>query len=669
MTGSRAITGLILVFGIIVVVLLIWLLGPSLDIGGAAPLRDPGARLLVTIALVAISLAAFGTITLLHRQRDAVMMRGLVEAVPQRVRDTAALKPRRSSDRRVTIRPGGLLRELDHVLTLLRRHRFAGGSRRGIYQVPWYLVLGPRGAGKSDLIDSLGLTDAVDEPPHAQEGWRWLLAEEAVLLDLNGQFLVDDRDGGREHSMWSDLLDRLRRRRRRQPLDGVLLVFALPDLATRTTGQRAELARAIRRRLQEMAEKLHQALPVYVVLSQADRILGFREFFLGLDTEERQSVWGHTFAAEAWNAAQMKAGLSEAFTGLVRRLDMRLLDRLQRERDPLRRGRAFAFPRQIATLSPILSDFLQAVFQPSRFASAPRLRGFYLSSARQHGIAEDITLARGLKRFAIASATPIAEVDSQRPFFLGRLFDGVILPERGWGTGKSKPLDAMARVAAAAVLAAATIALVPMFFSAARIARDSAVAGETAVANYQQALERLDLTKVGNSDPHQATAALAALDALRARLHTVADAAPLPVTLFAPQAPVATAGADAYEAQLDRLLLPRLLLQIEAAMRADLGSPATLETVLPIYLGLGNQGPLDRNATRQWFAMQWNAVFPGQANAPLRTELDRALGALLTKPFATFPLDPSLVDDARRVITAGNAGHAQLLLVGHDHAI
>lgn len=668
MMGSRAITGLVLVFGIIVLVALVWMLGPSLDIGGAAPLRDPGARLLVTIALVAISLAVFGTITLLSRQRDAVMMRGLVEPAPQQARNTAALKPRRSSDRRVSIRQGGLLRELDHVLALLRRHRFAGGSRRGIYQVPWYLVLGPRGAGKSDLIDNLGLTDAVDEPPHAQEGWRWLLAEEAVLLDLNGQFLVD-RDGGREHAVWSDLLDRLRRRRRRQPLDGILLVFALPDLVTRTAGQRAELARAIRRRLQELGEKLHQALPVYVVLSQADRILGFREFFLGLDTEDRQSVWGHTFPAEAWEAAQLKAGLSEAFTGLVRRLDMRLLDRLQRERDPLRRGRAFAFPRQIATLSPILSDFLQAVFQPSRFASAPRLRGFYLASARQHGIAEDITLTRGLKRFAIASATPIEEVDSQRPFFLGRLFDGVILPERGWGIGKSKPLDAIARIAAAAVLVAVAIALIPVFFSAARIARDSAVAGETAAAHYQQALERLDLTKIGNSDPHQAAAALAALDALQARLHTLADASPLPVALFAPQAPVATAGADAYEAQLDRLLLPRLLLQIEAAMRADLGSPATLETVLPIYLGLGNRGPLDRAATKQWFAMQWNAAFPGQANAPLRTELDRALGALLTRPLATFPLDPSLVDDARRVIAAGNAGHAELQPVGHGHAV
>ena len=46
----------------------------------------------------------------------------------------------------------------------------------------------------------------------------------------------------------------------------------------------------------ELEEKLAVRLPVYVLLTKADLIAGFSEFFDDLDRERRAQVWGATFA-------------------------------------------------------------------------------------------------------------------------------------------------------------------------------------------------------------------------------------------------------------------------------------------------------------------------------------------------------------------------------------
>lgn len=669
--GIRIATTLILLLAAILLPLAIWLLGPSLYISGTAPLADPGTRLLVIVAAYALLLIVLGIVGLKRRQRDRAMLSALTETSHRRDRTEATpTTPRRRSNRMGRTGPARPLRELDSVLTLLRRNRFGEGSRRGIYQLPWYAVIGPRGAGKSAVVDQLGLMEAFDGMPAAAEGgWRWLLAEEAVLLDLDGRFTVCDRQPETDRAAWLGLLDRLRRRRRRRPLDGLILVLSLPDIMTRTERQRAELARTLRQRLHEAGDRLRQALPTYVVLAQTDRILGFREYFRGFDAEERKSVWGYTFPAEPTDAAHLKRGLAEAFGGLVRRLEVQLLNLLQREEDPLRRGRSFAFPRQIATLAPIVSDFLQAVFQSSRFERTAWLRGFYLTSAQQKGTAQDLTLTRALGRFGIPPATPIDDVESTRSFFLGRLFDGVILPERGLGARKTAPASAFARIAGTAIGVAACIYLVLAFVAAERIARQSEKLGEESVAQYRHDLQDIDLAAVSNPDPRPVAPALAVLSGLPQQM----DALPggwLPLQPFAPERTVAAAATVAYHVQLGRLLLPRLILRVEAPMRSQIASPDSLRTLLPIYLGMGGQGPLDKEAVRRWFTAQWRTDFPGSGDSALRAQLDDDLRALLDRPFSPPSLDPSLVDLARKTLKAASpAQHAAQAPANRNHAL
>ena len=75
-------------------------------------------------------------------------------------------------------------------------------GRDGLYALPWYLVIGPPGAGKSALLGASGL-DLPAEFAHVAHGGAtrdcdWWLTNEAILLDTAGRFASSDSGPDRD---------------------------------------------------------------------------------------------------------------------------------------------------------------------------------------------------------------------------------------------------------------------------------------------------------------------------------------------------------------------------------------------------------------------------------------------------------------------------------------
>ncbi|WP_164671727.1 type VI secretion protein IcmF/TssM N-terminal domain-containing protein, partial [Pseudomonas viridiflava] len=95
------------------------------------------------------------------------------------------------------------------------------------------------------------------------------------------------------------------------------------------------LARQVRARLQDVHQKLHVDVPVYLVLSKADRRLGFDGFFDQLTREESDQVLGTSFRKE--QKGTDVAVLRTEFEELLRRLNSQVIMRMHQERDTQRR--------------------------------------------------------------------------------------------------------------------------------------------------------------------------------------------------------------------------------------------------------------------------------------------------------------------------------------------
>jgi type VI secretion system protein ImpL len=172
----------------------------------------------------------------------------------------------------------------------------------------------------------------------------WWLSEEAVILDMAGRTLgtaaYDDSDD------WIAFLEVLKRQRKRDPINGVLVALSVDQVA----GPEAKLdtiARGARERVRELIRHLGVVFPVYIVVTQSDRIAGFAEFFGDLPAGERRQVWGATLAVDAHAADEADRALDAEFGQLVAALSDVRLERLAAVPDPAQRARAFAFPLQL----------------------------------------------------------------------------------------------------------------------------------------------------------------------------------------------------------------------------------------------------------------------------------------------------------------------------------
>jgi type VI secretion system protein ImpL len=551
--------------------------------------------------------------------------------------------------------------KLTQALTLLKKAR---GTRGYLYEQPWYVIIGPPGAGKTTALLNAGL-----QFPLAAElgqgavagvgGTRmcdWWFTENAVLIDTAGRYTTQDSDATVDKAGWEAFLDLLKRTRARQPLNGVIVAISVSDIAQASPAQRTAHAHAVRRRIKEITERLGVRVPVYAVFTKADLLAGFTEFFDDLDREKRAQVWGTTFPLAGSEAGPV-TGFATEFRALVERLEDRLLDRLQAERSPDRRGLIAGFPAQVASLEQPLASFLQEAFGGSKLDPAPFLRGVYLTSGTQEGTPIDRLTGALSRAFGVDQRrAPSLRPEQGRSYFLGRLLKDVVFNE---AMLVSEPPGAarrrlLMRAGAFAAILIGVLACGGLLWRSQAANRAEIDTTAAALAAYENMAKPLPLDPVADSDLPKI---VPLLDAARALPHGYelgkdeGSSWGFGGIGLSQTDKLATGAKGLYRHALERVLLPRLIWRLEAQIRGNLARPDFVYEATRVYLMLGGAGPLDRALVREWHVLDWQQTYPGAGAAPFRDDMAKHLDALLENPLPAVTLDGALVEDARRTFS------------------
>jgi type VI secretion system protein ImpL len=243
---------------------------------------------------------------------------------------------------------------------------------------------------------------------------------------------------------WQGFLGLLRRHRPRAPINGAILAVSVNVLTDANPAVRASEADALRARLAELRSTLGIRFPVYLLITQMDRMPGFAEYFSSLTEESRAQMWGFTLAlgrmagnmADHAARAGLAAQCSTEFAQLAARLAGGVNTRLEDEYDPERRRRLVVLAEGFAALGAPLADLLGQIFSDSRYDSTEihaSLRGVYFTSATQREstvVAEPLTIVQRLSRgLARPLAQSVSRSASNQGYFLRDIFTKVIFPE------------------------------------------------------------------------------------------------------------------------------------------------------------------------------------------------------------------------------------------------
>ncbi|GAB4186499.1 MAG: type VI secretion system membrane subunit TssM [Thalassobaculales bacterium] len=652
----------------------IWFVGPLIEVAGVALLGGAGVRIAAALILLLVWLVLF---LIFRPKREDALPAATAAADPVAEAEASA------EARAIAEEAAALEQKFKDVAQIMAKapRAIGGGS---FYQLPWYLVLGPPGAGKTTALARSGLVFPMAEHLAPEAGMPtascdFWITNEAVLVDTAGRLTTQDSDKAVDAATWGALLDQLKRHRARQPVNGVLVMLSLADLALVDEQQRQATGRAIRQRLVELRERLGVRFPVYLVLAKADQVAGFGEFFAGLEPGERAQVWGMTLPLDARDLRSGRDGPAEPgqlfeaeFQQLLSRLDDRLIEHLQAEGDLGRRALVFGFPGQIASFAEPIRALVDDVFRPSRFEPRQFLRGIYLTSAGADGGVIDLQ-AGGLPASLGLSSAPVASAlavpERGRGWFLYTLLRGVIFAEANM-VGVDQMVERQRRnrqrLALAGALGVGLLLGGAVAFAAGANQRLLAAVAE-GIAQYRQALAGISTSEVTDGDPARVVPALEALAAMPVGVNRAQDDPPILMTLGLYQGRTTGAAAlGAYRRALDGLFLPRLMLRLEDQLRLNSGRVEVMVPALKVYLQLAGEGPLEPALVRQWLTADWEAAYPGPENAALRATLLRHLEAALADPRPRLPVDPALVQQVRSLIAARPLGDRVYALAKED---
>ncbi|HYZ61863.1 MAG TPA: type VI secretion system membrane subunit TssM, partial [Acetobacteraceae bacterium] len=639
--------------GAAVLCAVIWIFGGLIGFGPLHPLETEIARI-IAIGVVLVFWLVWNLLReLREHRREKELAAGIVDSP-----DAAAKEKERVTSEEVAV----VTDRLKEAMTTLKKSKL-GGSKKRLSLLPWYMFIGPPGAGKTTALVNSGLKFplADKEGPTALRGvggtrnCEWWFTDEAVLIDTAGRYTTQDSQADVDSAGWLGFLRLLKKHRRRQPINGVIVAISLSDLSLLSDEERMSHAKAIRRRIRELNEELGVRPPVYVLFTKADLIAGFVEFFESMGKEEREQVWGATFAVDDGKGEDgVVAQFGPEFDLLLARLNDRMLERVHQEPDIRRRRLIYGFPQQVASLRDVASDFLQEIFRPSRLEPRSLLRGFYLTSGTQDGTPIDRLLGTMAAEFGLPRQAVTSFSGTGRSYFLTRLVRDVIFGEASLVSTDPK-VEKRIRwtYRGAYALAVLVLLLLGAVWTTSYYGNRELIA-QVHAATTRYADQYTELAKRGPADT-DLPSVVPPLDTLRSMRGGYGEkdlATPIALTFGLYQgAKLGIAATDAYGNALNRLLLPRLLSRLEARLQASMGNVDFLYQTLKVYLILGRQGPLDKELVGQWLGADLLASFPTEDQTALRESIMQHVDALLDHPLQPIPLNDPLIAQARAVLT------------------
>lgn len=300
------------------------------------------------------------------------------------------------------------LQEIERALTQglkhVKQHRHLGKNQ------PWVLLLGEPHAGKSSLIRNSALDwhymrkadgttngntdDNTDD--NTELPVQFVVGPEAVVIEVKGQIFFDAwaNGSGAEFAHLIKLL-RANKRQRALPLNEIMLCIPADALLA----DRAEIAQRkaslIADELLRLTEQLKMYLPVTIMITKLDEVLGLREYAAALGEKMSQQALGMSLGPEEYYEPER---LHQFFSDLTARLQEGALE-LMLSPEVLalnNQGRSrldktaliYLFAQNFVALEPQLTLYLNTIFGHSSNAKQHyiTLKGVYFSSAQDHGV-------------------------------------------------------------------------------------------------------------------------------------------------------------------------------------------------------------------------------------------------------------------------------------------
>lgn len=502
--------------------------------------------------------------------------------------------------------------------------------------LPSVLVLGAEGSGKKGLLrhteTALDTNQALIKPELANMFIDLKLTGNTLFLVAANRFACDRPEA---EQAWEPLARLVAQRLTKKSLRTVVITYSLGDLLQQTDEQLIEQTAVWRQRVRVLQENLGYYPSVHIIVTQMDRLAGFKEFFADLTEVEKQQTWGVFL--------QQDADFAKQYDELLTRLNHMVLHRLQQINDEESRILAADFPIQMTSIKARLLRLLKSLRQPNKYAAVLQVNGLYFTSALQQGEPLDYVMGQLTAEFNLQQQPFTNGAQSREAYFIKHLWDQIVSNAQTQVIPTYQATLKLQRwtLASYMVMTVVFIALGTILYGSYKINKEQLSSLANGITNYRQ------LARAGEANA--AMQQLAQVAAVLKNRHSWLN------QVGFQQASIAAKNYDAaYQQQLQQILLPALLAVLEKTLQEDLQQPTQLYRTLKAYLMFGNPDHMQANYIRDWFK---HFLYQGMGKIlPETAVFQNAIADLTAKPIPAQQLNNALIHQARQVLNTITLG-------------
>jgi len=255
-----------------------------------------------------------------------------------------------------------------------------------LYVLPWYMVIGRSGTGKTTALTRSRLASPIQKISQRSKiaetaNCDWWYFDKAVVIDCAGRY-VDAETQEADRREWELNLDLLAKYRSREGLNGLVLAVSADRLLNPEQDLLVDEGRVIRERIEQLIRLFGKRFPIYVLVTKCDRLYGMESWARQLPENMLGQAMG--YLAEEHEGEKKEAEFLEAaFASIGQRL--RKLRLALVARNPEVSPDLLLFPNELENLKSVLLAFLRNSVGNNPYLESPFLRGLFFSSGLQHG--------------------------------------------------------------------------------------------------------------------------------------------------------------------------------------------------------------------------------------------------------------------------------------------
>ena len=507
------------------------------------------------------------------------------------------------------------------------------------YELPWYLMVGSVQEGKTSILENSGLDFPLninyDKRSVTEMGstkaFQWYFAEHAIFIDMPGNYVSNNRSE-EDLVLWESFLSLFGKKRWKRPINGIVLTISVDTLMGKNEKELEQYAKDLRDRFDEISHAFVSNIPIYLLISKADSVTGFKEYFAGISEEEKDEVLGVTFDEEV--SSIDTSVIQPELEALLERLNSAVIDKVNKEWDTDARSKILLFCNEFSLLFEKLNMFVDIGFAQTRYRKPLMLRGIYFTSVPN---GNELPVSQEFEKSSLSSIQP------QKGMFIQNLLSDIIFPEADiikmdTSYKKNQRVKHIGALVGSVLIVAIAIVYWVQDFNA-RL--DTLDVSEKAMLKY-------DNTRALTSNKSDFREILVALNQIKKLQNENKDDMNNSVWRVA-YFKVADRNKmieDHYKEALEDILLPRIAKFMEEQVAASLGDYDLTWESIKAYTMLNNEEHRDKEFLISWLSTAWSHLYPN-LNAT-QNDLNMHFSNLLDYGFTPYELREETVELSRK---------------------